>query len=599
MKKQSVFGIWTILMMTLLLACSKQMNEVVMDPALENSSTALSAAGTQASEAAGIIKDQYIVVFKDQVGDVEQEVARMRQALGIQTRFVYKHTIKGFSATLPAPALEALRKNELVNYIDQDQVVSINATQNSATWGIDRVDQTSLPLSGTYTYTTNGSTADAYVFDTGIWLTHNEFGGRAVAGYDAFGGNTVDQNGHGTHVAGTIGGTTYGIAKGIRLIAVRVLDASGSGTWSGVIAGLDWAAADHTTKPAVGNMSLGGGAITSVDDAVRRCVADGIVMSVAAGNSSANASNYSPARVAEAITVGSTTSADALSGFSNYGSIVDILAPGSGITSAWYGSNSATTTISGTSMATPHVAGVSALYLEANPGASPADVSTGLKAIATPNKITSVPTGTPNLLLYAQFGPPPPPPGTPSLVSPADGAINVPVSTTFNWGAITDATSYTLQVSTASDFSTLRVNTSGIASTSFNVTGLSSNTVYYWRVRAANGGGSSDWSVVRSFTTAEPVILPAPSLNLPANGAVALGTKVSFSWFAVTGASSYQLQISSNSGFATTVVNRTGLTGTSVIISSLKRGVTYYWRVRAVDASGTPSTWSVVRSFTS
>ncbi|MFM7838405.1 MAG: S8 family serine peptidase, partial [Chitinophagaceae bacterium] len=495
-----------------LLSCSKQMTE----PTAE--STASSAPFSSAAELNSVIPDAYLVIFRDDVKEVDQQVKQMSQALGIQAKFIYKHVVKGFAATLPAQALSALQKNPLVKYIEPDQVMKLSATQSPATWGIDRVDQQALPLSGSYTYTSDGSTVDAYVFDTGIWLTHDQFGGRAVAGYDAFGGNTVDQNGHGTHVSGTIGGSIYGLAKNIRLIAVRVLDASGSGSTSGVVAGLDWAANDHSSKLAVGNMSLGGGASSTLDNAVRNCVADGIVMCVAAGNSSADASNYSPARVAEAITVGATTSSDGFASFSNYGSIVDILAPGVSITSSWYGSNSSTNTISGTSMATPHVCGVAALYLEANTGATPADVSLGLKGAATSGVISSVPSNTVNLLLYSVFGPPPPPPAAPTLSSPADLQTAVPTSTTLSWNAVTGASTYAIQVATDTNFTTPVINRSGVATTSSAITALLGTTTYYWRVRGSNSGGNGEWSAVWSFTTAEVIPLQAPVLNLPGNG---------------------------------------------------------------------------------
>ena len=242
----------------------------------------------------------------------------------------------------------------------------------------------------------------AYIIDTGIRSTHSDFGGRATSGYDAIdGGSADDCNGHGTHVAGTVGGTTYGVAKGVSLVAVRVLDCGGSGTTSGVIAGVNWVTSNHGAgQPAVANMSLGGGASSALDTAVSNSIADGVTYALAAGNSNANACNSSPARTPNAITVGATTSSDARASFSNYGTCVDIFAPGSSITSAWYTSNTATNTISGTSMASPHVAGAAAVYLEANPSATPAQVASALIAAATTGKVTSPGTGSPNRLLY-------------------------------------------------------------------------------------------------------------------------------------------------------------------------------------------------------
>jgi subtilisin family serine protease len=242
----------------------------------------------------------------------------------------------------------------------------------------------------------------AYIIDTGIRTTHNEFGGRATFGANYANGQDEDCNGHGTHVAGTVGGSRYGVAKGVTLIAVKVLNCAGSGTTTGVINGINYVAGVQI-YPAVANMSLGGGASQSLDDAVNKAVFLGVTFAVAAGNSGANACNYSPARAANAITVGATTSTDARASYSNYGGCVDIFAPGSSITSAWKNSNTATKTISGTSMASPHVAGVAVLYLEANPGATAGAVSTALINGATDKKVTNAGSGSPTKLLYSLF----------------------------------------------------------------------------------------------------------------------------------------------------------------------------------------------------
>ena len=258
-----------------------------------------------------------------------------------------------------------------------------------------------LPLNQTYTYTTTGSGVNAYIIDTGIRRTHAQFGGRAFVGFDAIndGQNTNDCNGHGTHVAGTVGGSTFGVAKSVRLFAVRVLSCSGSGSNSGVIAGVNWVTGNRIT-PAVANMSLGGGASTALDNAVRNSIAAGVTYAIAAGNANQNASNSSPARVTEAITVGASTSSDARSSFSNFGSVVDIFAPGSAILSAWRTSDTATASLSGTSMAAPHVAGVAARFLQSNPGASPATVRNELVAQATTALLSGIPSGTSNRLLF-------------------------------------------------------------------------------------------------------------------------------------------------------------------------------------------------------
>jgi subtilisin family serine protease len=307
--------------------------------------------------------------------------------------------INGFQARMSESAARRLAADPGVAYVEQDQRVSLLATQTGATWGLDRIDQRNRPLNGTYTYSTTAGNVTAYVIDTGIRYTHNDFGGRASFGYDAVGSGGVDCNGHGTHVAGTIGGATYGVAKAVRLVGVRVLDCSGSGTTAGVIAGVNWVT-QHAVKPAVANMSLGGGASTSLDNAVTASINSGVTYALAAGNSSANACNSSPARVPAAITVGATTSSDARASYSNYGTCLDLFAPGSSITSDWYSSNTATNTISGTSMASPHTAGAAALVLATHPSYTPAQVRDALVTNATPNVVGGAGSGSPNRLLF-------------------------------------------------------------------------------------------------------------------------------------------------------------------------------------------------------
>ena len=345
----------------------------------------------------------YIITFRNGVSDAPGLARRLAAANGGEVGYIYTTAIKGFSAQLTPAAAAALARNPNVEAIEADGIVSIEATQTGATWGLDRIDQANLPLSGTYTYTRTGAGVRAYIVDTGILPTHVEFAGRMVAGYTAITdrNGTSDCNGHGTHVAGTVGGTTYGVAKGVTLVPVRVLNCRGSGTNSGVIAGVDWVAR-QTHRPAVANMSLGGGVSTALDNAVANAVSAGITFVVAAGNSNVDACTASPARTPSAITVGATTNTDARASYSNFGTCVDIFAPGSSITSAWYKSNTQTNTISGTSMASPHVAGVAALYLQGG-NASPATVTTALINGATTGKVTSAGTGSPNRLLFTAY----------------------------------------------------------------------------------------------------------------------------------------------------------------------------------------------------
>lgn len=355
------------------------------------------------------VDGQYIVVLKDTAASLVGESNRAARVSIVADDIVTKHranlihsydrVLRGFAVKADDAALARLLADPRVAYVEEDGYVSINETQTGATWGLDRVDQRNLPLSTTYTYNTTAAGVHAYIIDTGMLATHNEYAGRVGNGFDAVGGGTNDCNGHGTHVAGTIGGTTYGVAKGVTLHPVRVLDCDGSGNSSGVIAGIDWVAANRVL-PAVANMSLGGGADAAIDTSVANLSNAGVTVVVAAGNGGVDACGFSPARAPSAITVGSTTSTDAASSFTNWGYCLDIFAPGSSITSSWNTGNTATNTISGTSMASPHVAGAAALHLASNPSATPTQVTTALINASTPNVVTNPGTGSPNRLLY-------------------------------------------------------------------------------------------------------------------------------------------------------------------------------------------------------
>lgn len=338
---------------------------------------------------------RFIVTLRE--GAAPAAVAREH---GVAPDFIYQHVLTGFAGSIGEAARAGLLRDARVQRVERDVPVSIDGepvTQAGATWGIDRIDQRPLPLSGTYTYAFSGAGVTAYIVDTGLRYTHGEFGGRAAFGFDAFGGDGSDCHGHGTHVAGTVGGATYGVAKGVRLVAVRVLDCRGSGTTAGVIAGLDWIAANGA-RPGVANLSLGGGASTSLDDAIARLFDAGVVSAVAAGNSNADACSYSPARAPSAMTVGASDASDRRASFSNFGDCVDWFAPGVSITSAGLGSDGATAIMSGTSMASPHAAGAAALFLAANPGATPQQVRDGLYAQASKGIVTSASSANNHLL---------------------------------------------------------------------------------------------------------------------------------------------------------------------------------------------------------
>ncbi len=375
--------------------------------------------------AANAVADSYIVTLKaDEAKAGSAEGRALAAKYGAAIERTYTKALNGYAIEASETEAKRLAADPAVASVVQNRTFTVTGTQqNPPSWGLDRIDQRNLPLDGSYTYPDSaGQGVTAYIIDTGVRITHTDFGGRASYGYDAIDNDNTaqDGHGHGTHVAGTVAGTLHGVAKKAKIVGVRVLNNSGSGTTAQVVAGIDWVAR-NAVKPAVANMSLGGGADSALDTAVRNAIASGVTFAVAAGNESGNASTRSPARVTEAITVGATTSGDAKASYSNFGAVLALFAPGSSNTSAWRTSDSATNTISGTSMASPHVAGAAALHLAANPTATPAQVSAALTSAATTGVVTGPGTGSPNRLLYVGGGTTTPP--GPRFENTADQAI--------------------------------------------------------------------------------------------------------------------------------------------------------------------------------
>ncbi len=499
--------------------------------------------------------------------------------------------------------------------VGPQSVVSAAATQSPASsWGLDRTDQRALPLNNSYSYATTGSGVDVYIVDTGVLSTHTEFTGRIRAGYASTGLiGTEDCNGHGTHVAGTAAGATYGIAPAATVIPVRVLDCNGSGTLSGVIAGIDWAIQDHTTTPAVLNMSLGGGASGILDAAVQRAVDDGITVVVAAGNRTADACGSSPAAAPNAITVGSTTSTDTRSSFSNYGDCVDVFAPGSAIKSAWHTGTTATNTISGTSMASPHVAGVAARILSANPTFTPAQVTAVVRTTATPNVVLDSRSAS-NLLVFANADTTTvtPPPSDGGGSTPGDGTPATAPETPNAPTALAGDRSVRVQWTNNDDGGStiighsVRVFANGNlvnelstnARTDITVSGLRVGTTYTFRVASINGVGRSAFSTLSNEATPvrivgkkTPKVRQVSAPDEKAGVPRALKVRVSGTRLATTWRYA-QKDLEHNTNFIVLIRNAEGIAAHLVVsdwrgvtVAGLEPG-TYTVRVRAFNSLG-------------
>ncbi|GGU39330.1 S8 family peptidase [Lentzea flava] len=566
-----------------------------------------------AESAPNAVQDSYIVVLKDN-GMARTEVSGRADGLaaryGGKIGFTYRAAFKGFSATMSAKQAKRLAADPAVLYVEQDRTVQVLADQlNPPSWGLDRVDQADLPLNSKYSYSTDASNVTAYVIDTGINYNHTDFGGRATFGFDAFsdGQNGKDCQGHGTHVAGTVGGATYGVAKNVKLKAVRVLNCQGGGSVSTEAAGVDWVTA-NAVLPAVANMSLYTGNVNEpsrvLDDAVRASIQRGVTYVVAAGNFNDDSCKYSPQRVTETINVMASTRTDARASFSSYGTCSDLFAPGQDIVSASYNNNTGTATMSGTSMASPHVAGAAALYLADNPAKTPAEVHAAILAAATPNKISNPGANSANLLLRTNSG------GVPgvSVTNPGaqstalNGTANLQLSASggtapYTWSATGLPTGLSISSSGLISGTATAAGTYNVTATATATAGGSGSTSFTWTVGSATCAtqtNGTDVAIPDNSTVSSSITISGCTGNASATSKVEVHIKHTYRGDLVVDliapdGSSYSL--SNRSGGSADNIDQTY----TLDLSSEARNGT--WKLQVRDAAtadvGTIDTWSL------